>query len=389
MGDEVLEQRKESIKRFLNDKLKLDNKTLIYLGIYLLLFLAIYLKFGDSFRLGKSFVFIITPIIGILLFLLKRKTLAILLGIISFTFILRLQNIPLLIDVTTNMYIPADPDAMAFMRYAKYVLENGNIMAIDYLRYYPYGFTGTQEFSFLAHFIVYLYKFLHIFIPSITIELVDIVYPAIAFAISMVFFFLLVRKLFNSNIALLATAFLAVIPSYLFRTLAGISDKEALATVFFYAAFYFYIVSWQSEKTKNKIIFGSLSGISTGLTTLIWGGGGFIFIIIGIFTLIELLLDKIKKIEFYSYLSWLLSSIIFLRLLFPDRFGLETFILSTSTSIAMLVLFIGVINYLIFNLNLLKRNKINPFAFSFFLQLLFVLSYPLILIFQLILYICF
>src|SRR3989344_6380845 len=100
MGDEVLEQRKESIKRFLNDKLKLDNKTLIYLGIYLLLFLAIYLKFGDSFRLGKDFVFIITPIIGILLFLLKRKTLAILLGIISFTFILRLQNIPLLIDVT-------------------------------------------------------------------------------------------------------------------------------------------------------------------------------------------------------------------------------------------------------------------------------------------------
>ena len=59
MGDEVLEQRKENVKKFLN-KLKLNNENLIYLGIYLLLFILIYLKFGDSFRLGKSFVFIKT-----------------------------------------------------------------------------------------------------------------------------------------------------------------------------------------------------------------------------------------------------------------------------------------------------------------------------------------
>src|SRR3989344_9367340 len=105
MGDEVLEQRKENIKKFLNDKLKLDNKALIYLGIYLLLFLLVYLKFGDSFRIGKSFVFLITPIIGIILFLFRQKTLAILLSIISFSFILRLQNLPFLIDVTTKLYI--------------------------------------------------------------------------------------------------------------------------------------------------------------------------------------------------------------------------------------------------------------------------------------------
>ena len=79
------------------------------------------------------------------------------------------------------------------------------------------------------------------------------------------------KKLFNDNISLLSTAFLAVIPSYLFRTLTGISDKEALATVFFYAAFYFYVSAWQSEKIKNRIISGSLAGLSTGLTTLIWG----------------------------------------------------------------------------------------------------------------------
>ncbi|MEK6907207.1 MAG: STT3 domain-containing protein [Nanoarchaeota archaeon] len=376
MGDEVLEQRKENVKKFLN-KLKLNNENLIYLGIYLLLFILIYLKFGDSFRLGKSFVFIITPLVSIILFFFNKRVPALLFSIISFSFILRLQNLPYLIDITTNLYIPADPDAMAFMRYAKYLLEHGSIMAVDTLRYYPYGFAGTQEFSFLANFIVYLYKFLHIFIPSITIELADIIFPAITFAISMVFFFLLVRKLFNSNVALLATAFLAVVPSYLFRTLTGISDKEALATVFFYAAFYFYVLAWNSESIKKKITFGSLAGISTGLTTLIWGGGGFIFVIIGIFALIELLLNKIKKSEFYSYLSWILSSIIFLRLLFPDRFGLGTFILSTSTFIAILVLFIWIINYLIFDLNLLKiksklENKFPEKVFSLIVSLLII-----------------
>ena len=84
---------------------------------------------------------------------------------------IRIQNIPFLKDVTTGKYIPADPDAMGFLRYVLYVLEHGKIMAVDTLRYYPLGFTGTEEFSLLSHFIVYLYKFLHFFNPSVTIFL--------------------------------------------------------------------------------------------------------------------------------------------------------------------------------------------------------------------------
>ena len=378
MGEEVLEQRKESIKKFLNDKLKLDNKALIYLGIYLLIVLGIYLKFGGSFKIGKSFVFIIVPIISIILFLLNKKTLAILFSIISFTFVLRLQNLPYLIDITTKLYIPADPDAMAFMRYAKYILEHGKLMSIDYLRYYPYGFSGLGEFSFLSSFIVYLYKFLHLFIPSITLELADIIYPAIAFAISMIFFFLLVRKLFNDKIALLATAFLAVVPSYLFRTLTGISDKEALATIFFYAAFYFYVMAWSSENTKKALIFGSLAGISTGLTTLIWGGGAFIFLTIGLFTLVELLLGKLNKKELYYYIPWIFFSFSILMIFFPDKFTFGNIILSTTTGSGLIALFIWLVNIILFDLNLLKikdkiKEKIPPTVFSFLISLIIII----------------
>ena len=188
--DNKIEERKAKIKNFIKDKLKFANKDWLYLILYIVLMLIIYLTFKDKFDFGKSFLFIIIPIISIILFSLKKPTLALLINIIAFSFIFRLQNLEFLKDVTTGAYIPADPDAMAFLRYAQYVAEHGKIMAIDTLRYFPYGFTGAQEFSFLVHFIVYLYKFLSIFSSTFTLELVDIIYPAIPFAISMMFFFL-------------------------------------------------------------------------------------------------------------------------------------------------------------------------------------------------------
>ena len=147
---------------------------------------------------------------------------AVLAVIIWIGYKIRIQNLSLLKDITTGKYIPADPDAMGFLRYVLYVLEHGKIMAVDPLRYYPLGFTGTEEFSLLSHFIVYLYKFLHFFNPEVTIEYADVIYPPVAFAIGLVFFFLLVRKLFNYRVALISSAFLIVVPAFLFRTMAGI-----------------------------------------------------------------------------------------------------------------------------------------------------------------------
>ena len=379
MGDisNELEQRKEKFKNFFKEKIGLDNKTLLYLGIYILIFAAFYFQFKNQFRFGKEFIFIILPIVSIILFLLKKPTLAILLNIIGISFIIRLQNLPFLIDVTTNEYIPADPDAMAFLRYAQYIAEHGRIMDVDMLRYYPYGFDNTQEFGFLAYFVVYLHKFLSIFSSNFTLELVDIIYPAIAFAISMIFFFSLVRKLFSSNVALLATAFLAILPSYLFRTLTGISDKEALATVFFYAAFYFYVVAWKSDNIKKAVIFGSLAGIATGLTMVIWGGGGFIFLTIALFTLIELFLLKLNKKDLYYYVPWIFFSFLTLYLLYGEKFTLTNLILSTTTSLALTALFVWVTNIVLFDLNLFKLkdkfpNKIFQIIISFIAAFLII-----------------
>ena len=94
----------------------------------------------------------------------------ILVVIIWLSYKIRTANLPFLKDITTGKYIPADPDALAFLRYSQYILQNGNLMAVDTLRYYPLGFTGVQEFSLLSHLMVYLYKFLHFFNQAVTIE---------------------------------------------------------------------------------------------------------------------------------------------------------------------------------------------------------------------------
>ena len=377
MGDDItVEQRKAKIKSFIQNKLKFDNKNLLYLILYIVLMLVIYFIFGDRFRIGKEFLFIILPVISIILFLLKKPTLALLINIIAFSFITRLQNLPFLIDVTTNKYIPADPDAMVFLRYVQYIAEHGKLMIIDTLRYYPYGFTGLQEFSFLAYSIVYLYKFLSIFSSTFTLELVDIIYPAIAFAISLIFFFLLVKNLFNKNIALLATTFLAFVPSYLFRTLTGISDKEAFAMVFLYAAFYFFVLAWNPKNNSKAILFGALGGVATAFTNLIWAGGVFIFILIGIFSLIEIFLNKFGKKDFLSYFSWLFSSLILLVILFGTKYNFATLLLSSSTAIAIFTLVFYLIDHFLMEKDLLKirnklSNKITSKLYSFLITIIF------------------
>ena len=296
----------------------------------------------------------------------------IILGIIIWlSYRIRTLNLPLLKDITTGKFIPADPDALGFLRYVTYLLEHGKLMAIDTLRYYPIGFTGVNEFSLLSHFIVYLYKFLHIFNPSITIEYADVIYPPVALAIGLIFFFLLVRKLFNPIIAIVSSAFLIVIPAFLFRTMSGVSDKEALGTMFMFMVFYFFIHSWEEKKLIKSIITAILAGISTALMGLTWGGVGFVFLIIAIFALVTLFLNKFDKNKLYTYSIWLLSSFIILNIYSPSRFDIGTLITSLTTSAALFVLLLIIINYLIFDKKIIKiKTKLPETIVSFTITLI-------------------
>ena len=298
--------------------------------------------------------------------------------IIWLSYRIRTANLPFLKDITTGKFIPADPDAMGILRYVYYIVEHGKLMAVDTLRYHPIGFTGLDEFSVFSHSIVYLYKFLHFFNPSITVEYADIIYPPIALAIGLVFFFLLVRKLFNPLVALISSAFLIVVPAFLFRTMAGVSDKEALGTMFMFMAFYFFIYSWEHKNWKKSLITSLLAGISTALMGLTWGGVGFVYLIIAIFTLTTLFINEFDKNKLYLYSIWLISSFIILNTS-SSKFDIGTLITSLTTSVALFTLLLHIINYLIFDKRIINiKTKLPKAITSFIITLILVTIFLLI-----------
>src|SRR3989344_3700377 len=268
-------------------------------------------------------------------------------------YFIRTRNLPLLHDVTTGKYIPGpEADTSVFLRYVEYIVQNGHLMSVDYMRYFPWGYSNMVEFKLLSYFVAYLYKFWHFFNPSITIQYAHVMYPVIGFVIALVFFFLLVKKLFDYKIALLASAFLTLVPAYLHRTIAGFSDKESLGFVFMFAAFYFFVCAWQNEKIKKAIIFGALSGLSSGLMGLVWGGFSFVITTIGIFVLLEVLLNRIDEKNSYAYISWFLLLsfvlIVFKGWYFGDLIG------NMYTAIDSIAFVMIILNLAVFKKDLLK-----------------------------------
>ncbi|HLC37311.1 MAG TPA: hypothetical protein VJJ53_00855, partial [Candidatus Nanoarchaeia archaeon] len=110
-----------------------------YIAMYIIAIFIVYLIFQKNFVVAKTFLFIWIPIISVILIFFNKYSAAILATIIGFSSILRLQILPNLIDVTTGKYIPADPDALSFLRYVTEVVNTGTLPAVDVLRYFPQG----------------------------------------------------------------------------------------------------------------------------------------------------------------------------------------------------------------------------------------------------------
>src|SRR3989344_4605065 len=240
---------------------------------------------------------------------------------------------------------PLELDPFLFLRYTKEIAEKGTLDEIDHMRYAPIGYNTSGENTLLSYVMVYLYKFIKLFNPNTTIEQAVFIYPVIAFALTLLIFFFLVKKLFEEKTAILATAFLAVIPSVtLYRTMYGFADKEALGILLMILSFYFYITGLQKENIKQKLIYGTLAGISTGLMSLIWGGFQFVLVTIALFTFIELLTERIKLENYYVHLTWSLFTIYFLT---KSRYELKILLESTTITLVILSLIVFTFYYLI------------------------------------------
>lgn len=254
---------------------------------------------------------------------------------------LRTRNLPGLRDVTTGGWtLGPDLDPFLFLRYAKYIVENGSLFALDTMRYVPLGIT-TQDFSLHYYSIAWFHKIAGIF-GSSSVDESAAIFPVFMFALTAIAFFLLSKKIINtylnetySNIGgLISTLLFGLLPIFIPRTIAGIPEKESSAFLFMFLAFYFLIVSWDQPTRARKLSFGLLAGLSTGLMALIWGAYSYIFFIIIPASFISFLIGKFEKEHIYSYGSWIISSII-IMILFSNRYEFNTIFTSFDRGAAI------------------------------------------------------
>ncbi|MBT4446715.1 hypothetical protein HOC96_05690 [archaeon] len=262
--------------------------------------------------------------------------------IIAFGSWIRTRNLGILKDTTTGDFIPLALDPYLFTRYANEIIEKGSLAAYDAGRFVPEGIS-TIKYWMTSYFIAYLYKFLHLFNSDVTVNYASVIYPVVAFAGAMVFFFLLCRKLFDWKIATLATLFLAIVPSFLHRTMAGFADHEALGTLYLFMAMYWYVCAWQTKTTKKTIIYASLAGLATGAMGVTWGGWKFLLLLISGFTLIEFFMEKTTRKDLYQYLSWMLGILLVTTILVP-QYSISDLVGSFTSAIAFLVLAILILH---------------------------------------------
>ena len=194
-----------------------------------------------------------------------------------------MQNLPLLKDSTTGEYIPLALDPYYFLRVAETIVNNGGVLpAIDSMRILAEP-AGPKKFTdeILPQTVILLWKSANIF-GEYSLQYIHNLYPVIFFILGLVVYFFLISYLTNSKIiALLSSFLIAIIPSYLYRTMAGFSDHEAIGMFAFFLTLLVYSVSMnylekQKEYTKkNQIkiyILGLCTAFATALTIASWGG---------------------------------------------------------------------------------------------------------------------
>lgn len=250
-------------------------------------------------------------------------TIAILAMVLFLSCSIRLSNWDLLTDHTTGEKIPLALDPYYFLRIAETIAATGGDMpAFDEMR--GPGFETAWHPEIMPNVVVGMWKAANIF-GDYSLRAVNVFSPVFFYGIGLILFFFLTFVLTRSKLAgVLASSFLAFNPAYLYRTMAGFSDHEAIGMVGFFAALLGFSLAMKyldSLNRRNLVgagLTGGLIGLLTAFTIACWGGVSvFLFMIIPISFLLFWVVrtrdtgDVLKDNGVMFYLSWMVFTVVF------------------------------------------------------------------------------
>jgi dolichyl-phosphooligosaccharide-protein glycotransferase len=220
-------------------------------------------------------------------------------------------------------------DPYHYYRQAQNVLENGHVgdelregKPFDNHMMAPKGkFTENDFHSFMGG----QFHKISMWFGNDSLMSTMFILPLLFAALSVIPTFFIGRKMGGNLGGLVAAFIVAIHPTFLGRTPAGFSDTDAYTIFFPLMIIWLFLESFTTPKYKNKIIFGSLAGLFTGIFTFTWGGWWYIFdIILGslvvyfLYLLIKYRKSVFKKLKtknlFKVAITYIVSSSIFITI---------------------------------------------------------------------------
>jgi dolichyl-diphosphooligosaccharide--protein glycosyltransferase len=117
----------------------------------------------------------------------------------------------------------------------------------------------------------------------------------------------------RSETGLVSAMFIAIVPSYMSRSVAGSYDNEAVAI--FALVFTFYL--WIKAVNTGSILWSTIAGLSLFYMVASWGGYAFIINIVPIFVLFLLITDRYSTQVYVSYnIFYLVGTILAMQIPF-------------------------------------------------------------------------
>ncbi|MBI1926554.1 hypothetical protein HYR99_20215 [Candidatus Poribacteria bacterium] len=212
------------------------------------------------------------------------------------------------------------------------IVEQGQLPSVDTQRWHPIGRASKEQLTLTTDVIAGLYQLVHRFHPQTTIEKTALLYPVIISVLSGPIFFLLIRRLLGTSVALLSLNLLFIMPPVAYRTAAGFAEQDALCLLLAFSTYYFYVCGYQATSLRHRYVYMSLSGVLMGLLGLTWYGVSLMLAPIVCVEWVKYLL-KNEASDFKLYLCWaspILMALIGFKTVYhhlTEGYALGTFIL--------------------------------------------------------------
>ncbi|KAH0548453.1 dolichyl-diphosphooligosaccharide--protein glycosyltransferase subunit STT3B isoform X1 [Cotesia glomerata] len=155
--------------------------------------------------------------------------------------------------------------------------------------------------------------------------------------------YFLTKELWSAGAGLFAACFIAIVPGYISRSVAGSYDNEGIAI--FALQFTYYL--WVKSVKKGSIFWAALTALSYFYMVSAWGGYVFIINLIPLHVFLLLLMNRFSNRLFVSYTTfYILGLLLSMQIPFVGFQPIRTSEHMAAGGVFVLLIFVGTLRYL-------------------------------------------